>query len=265
MSDIIRKTTSEDEVNLFNYMKIVTKRKKVFWVVLLSITTVTAVVNFLMPKIYRGEFWVHMATNNYADLVERINSNDQARLKDILPKTFLLVDEIELMPLPDTVFYRLKIFIDAKDTADIHAIKNELFDYLAQFPFYKKSVEQKVERLQKELDELSKAITYMEDALKTYNMNLKNNESVSAVLNPVEVNNGIADLIKRKIIVEQLLKNNSGLEIISEEIYSNPVKPKLKRNITLAALIGLLSGIFIVFMIELKQKVSTSPANELKG
>jgi len=262
MSNTIHETTSNDEANLFNYMKIINRKKKILFGVFLSITIVTAIANFLTPKIYRGEFRVHMATNNYADLIERINSNDKDRLKGILPHTYKLIDEIEMIPLPDTTLYRLKIFIDAKDSGDIRLIESELFECLSQFPFYKKSVEQKTERLQKEFDELSKEIIFMEDVLKSYNINIKSEKSAPEVFNPVEVSNGMAELIKRKIIVEQLLKNNTGLEIISEEIYSNPVKPKFKKNIMLAALIGILSGAFIIFIIALKEKVGTLPENE---
>lgn len=254
-----------DEVNLFNYWKVIFKRRRLLLGVFLIVLTGAAAISLLMPEIYRGEYMLHMATYNYSDLVERVNSGDKSRLKGILPQTYQLVDKIELTPLPDTVLYKLKVVIDARDTGDIHLIKNELFEYIVNFPFYKKSAEEKAERLQKELNELSKAIAYPEEILKTYNELLKNDKLVPIVFNPVDLHRGIVELIKRKVWVEQWLKNYSSLEIITEEIHPNPVKPKFKRNVLLAALIGILAGIFFAFIAEFAEKISVPGRNETES
>ena len=255
-------SSAADEVNLYAYWKVMLRRKRILLGVFLAIVICTAAANLFMARIYRGEYMVHMASYQYSDLLDRINSNDKSRLKEILPQTCELVDEIELTPLPDTVLYKLKVIINAKDTGDVRRIKDELFGYLVNFPFYKKSVEQKAERLQKELKELNSAISYPEEVLRTYGQLLKSEKLVPIVFNPVDMFNGMAELIKRKTWVEQMLKNHNDLEVITEEIYPDPVKPKFKRNVMLSVLIGILAGVFFSFMAEFAEKIKTPPQNK---
>ncbi len=234
-------TIPNDEVNLFAYWKVIAKRKKILFFIFFVILTCTAIVNFLSPNIYRGEYVLSMASTGYADLLERINSNKKERLKEILPTTVNLSEEIQLIPITDTVYYRLKVIIEAKNISDIPSIKQELFDYLINFPFYKKSVELRAERLQKESEELNNIILFQQ----------KNDSTESHIK--------LTDLINRKVFVEQTLKNNLALEIITEEILSYPVKPNIKRNLILASIIGFLAGIFFVYISEMLEKIKTRP------
>lgn len=250
-----------DEVNLYRYFGVINKRKGLIITILLATVLVTLLVNLVMPKIYRGEYMVYMATYSYYDALERINSNDKNRLKEILPGSYEDIEHIDLKPLPDSVIYKLFITIEAKDTAKIQVIKNELFAYLVNFPEYKKSVEQKGERLEKEFKELKSAIAYPEEILKTYNQLLKSDKLVPIVFNPVDLYTGMSELVKRKSFLEQQLKNLNEMQVITEELYTNPVKPKLKRNVMLAVLIGLLAGFFFAFVAEFAEKV-TKPENE---
>lgn len=262
MKDQINESCESDEVNLFNYWKVIFKRRRLLLGVFLAVSIGTLVVNLLMPKVYRGEYMVYMASHDYANLLERINSNDKNRLKDILPRTYLLIDEVELTPFPDTILYKLKIIIDARDTGNIGLIKDELFECLISFPSYKKSVALKVERLQKELSELSRGIAYTEEILKTYNELLKGEKQVPAVFNPVELHNGMAELIRRKVLTEQWLQNYSPLEVVTEEIHSHPVRPVIKRNVLLSALAGILAGIFFAFIAEFAERVGRPAVKE---
>lgn len=245
-----------DEVNLLYYLKKTWKRKALLTGTFLVITVGTALVNFLLPRIYRGEFNLIMAVYSFSEIIERVNSNEKERLRTILPSTYQSVNGIKLAYTGDSVIYRLNVIIEAKDTADIRPIMAEFIQYINDMPYYKKSVEEKKVRLQIELNELSKAIEYPQEILKTYGMLLKSEKLVPIVFNPVDLHKGMVDLIKRKVSLEQTLKNYSGIEIITEEIYPSSVKPDLKRNLPVAALLGILAGFLMVIIVELKIKVS---------
>ena len=262
MGQIDQENISNDEVNLFNYWKVIFKRRYLLCGVFLVITIGTVVVNLLLPKIYRGEFIIKTATKDLAVVFNKINVDVNERAKSILPKTYQSVYNIKLTPLPDSVICKLHLLIDVKDTSDIPKIASELFEYINNFPFYKRLIEEEKERLQKELNELSNAIPYIEDALKNYNMSVKSERLTPEVLNPAELYNGMIDLKKRKVILEQSLKNHTGIEIIMQGIYPGHVEPKIKRNIVLSALIGVLSGILLIFVVEFVNKVRTPRENK---
>src|SRR3972149_931359 len=120
MSQIDQENISNDEVNLLNYWKVIWKRKRLLLGMFLAITIGTAVVNFLMPKIYRGEFIIKTATKDLTVVFNKINVDMNEKAKSILPKTYQSVYNITLTTLPDTVVCKLHLLIDVKDTSDIH-------------------------------------------------------------------------------------------------------------------------------------------------
>ena len=169
MSNIIKEPTSNDEVNLLNYWKIIKRKKWLIIGVFLAITIGTTVVNLFMPKIYRGEYIVIMAAKDFTDVFKTINVDDTEVMKNIFPKTNQLINDVKLTTLLDTAVCKIHILIDAKDTSALPKITTELFEYINNFPFHKKFIEQEKERLQKQFDELTLAIVNSEEALKSYN------------------------------------------------------------------------------------------------
>ncbi|TAL59863.1 MAG: hypothetical protein EPN85_08490 [Bacteroidetes bacterium] len=258
MNNMTQETISNDEVNLLHYWRVIRKRKQLLIGVFLVITIGTAVVNLFLPKIYRGEFILKMAAKDFTDVFKTIKVNDTEVMQNIFPKTNQLINDIRLTTLLDTAVCKIDLLIDAKDTTDIPKIKAELLEYINNFPFHKNFVEQRKERMQKEIDEISKAIAYTDDLLKSGNDQKQN----SPEYDPVRLYNGKINLANKKIVSEQSLKNYTGIETIMENIYSTPIKPTVKNNIILSALIGILSGVFMVFIAELKDKVRRPVQNK---
>jgi len=258
MGHIVHKTIVNDEVNLLNYWRVIRKRKGLLFGTFFAIITGTVIINLLIPKTYRGEFIIETETKG----LTVVFSNIHEKLKNVLPKTYQSVCDIQITALPDTLVSKFHILIDAKDTSEITQIASELFAYINNSPLYKRKTEQEKEQLQKEMNELSNAILYMEDALKNYTISIKSEKPASEVLNPLELHKGMIDFKKRKVILEQSLKNYMGVEINIKEIYQDPVAPKIRRNIILSVLIGILSGILLVFMAEFAEKVRTPLENK---
>lgn len=251
MGNLVNNPTSNDEINLYNYWKVILKRKWILIGVFLAITIGTALVNVLLPKIYRGQYIIKTGTNKeLIYFLKSINLNDNNVVRSILPVTNQTVYKITL--ISDSSLSSLRILIDVKDTSDIPEIAKELFEYLNNIPFYKMYVEQEKELLQKQLDGIIIAIVNSEEVIKTYNKLLNTEKLVPIVFNPIEIYNGILDLNKRRIILEQSLKNHVGVDIIVSYIYSIPVEPKIKKNIALSAIIGIFLGVFLIFFVEFK-------------
>lgn len=257
MGNIIQETTSSDEVNLFKYFKIIRKRKRLLLGIFLASTLGTTAVNLFLPKIYREELIVKVSPKRFGDVLNKMNVNATGKVKNILPKTYQSVNNIELTALSDTMICKVHIQIDTKDTSAIAGIITELFEYINNLPFCISWQEQEKERLEKELHDVSNAISYMQEAVKAHDMLLKSEKFIPENYKPVKAYNALIALKKKKVIIEQALKNNNAVELLIKDASPVLVGPQIKRNVILSALIGILAGIFFVFIAELREKLRT--------
>src|ERR1017187_7338536 len=97
------------------YLSLIIKRKRLFYSVFLCFLISTLIVNLVMPKIYRGEYIVKMATPDFTDMVEQINTLDVEEMSKILPKSYTGISNLKLFSVPKDDIHKLKIIIEAKD------------------------------------------------------------------------------------------------------------------------------------------------------
>jgi hypothetical protein len=195
-----------------------------------------------------------MATTEFADILEKFNLNDTKNIVDIFPKTNNLVDEIhavrfvdELHPGLDSAARRIKITVDVKDTSRISEIIAEITECISNYPAYKKSIDELRELRESELDEIENSIMTAEES----------SEKVNAQAQP---NSSLVELKSRKIFLEQSLKNNLNTEITYRYVYSNPVKPHIKRNISLMGIVSFLSVVLVIIVGSWVRKFNTPKA-----
>jgi len=248
----------EDEINLYDYYKVVAKRKKlIIGLFIVSVILAAVVSYFIMPKIYRGEVIVRLPAIGAKEFVSIMGRLDEERLKGILPETHNLVADIKLNVLRDSA-NKLQVIIDAKNTDAIPAAVSELMDHINNNPLIKRHVEQEKERLLKQSSELSKVIENSEKLLKTYESLLIAGRLTTVGFNPIDLGKRVSDLKIEKLIVEQAINNLKGIEIIRQHISEDPVKPNVKMNIALAGIISLFAGIFLAFFVEYISKIKGS-------
>lgn len=259
-------TTYDDEINLYDYWKVIVKRKRLIVGLFLVAVLASAIISFLMPKIYRGEVALKLPEKQSQssitakdltakELLGVIGKIDSEKIKSILPKTHHLVTDIKLNALKDSTD-KLNVVIDVKRANDIPDAVSELIEYLNNNPLIKRYIEQERERLLKQSEELSKIIESSKEMVKNFEMLLKSGRLILVGFNPIELNKGASDLKIEKITVEQAIKNLKGVEIIAPPYISNkPAKPKIKLNIALAGITGLFAGIFLAFFMEYVEKV----------
>jgi len=262
----------EEEIDLYDYWKVIVKRKK-FIIGLFAVSVISAgVISFLMPKIYRGEIILRLVateqmsatreqlptqipTPTAKEIVSVIGKINQEKMEFILPETHKSMTKIELNDLKDTTD-KLTVTIEAKNTKDISDTVSEFVQYINNHPLVKKPVEQQKERLKKQLEEVSKAIFSSKAFPKAYEMLLKEGKLIPVGFNPVDFNRKLVDLEMEKIVLEQNIKNLTGIEVVGQPYISKkPVKPRIKMNIFLAGTVSLFAGVFIVFFTESIEKI----------
>ena len=95
-----------DEINLMDYIQVIRKRKWLIITGTLLCVVVAGIVSLLMPKIYRGEATFKITAKEIItakEMVSIIGNLDKEKLKQVLPKTYNLVNSIKLNALRDSV------------------------------------------------------------------------------------------------------------------------------------------------------------------
>ncbi len=263
----------EDEINLMDYIQVIRKRK---WLIILGTLIcmiVAAIISLLMPKIYRGEATFNTAKERITvvgetgkeiiivkeiitakEMVSFIGKLDKEKLKQVLPKTYNLINSIQLNPLRDSAD-KFQLIIEAERVDDIPIAISGFVEYIDNNPLIRHSVEEAKERLLKQIEELSKFIESSKELVKAYDNLIKTGRLILVGFNPIELNKRISDIKIEKLQVEQTLKRLKGIEMVAQPyISSKPVKPKVKQNIVIAGLVSLFAGIFLAFFMEFLEK-----------
>lgn len=249
----------EDEINLYDYWKVIVKRKRLIIGLFLVAVLASAIISFLMPKIYRGEVILKLPAKELTskELFSVIGKIDAEK---ILPTTHHLVSDVKLNVLKDSTD-KLQLIIEAKNTDDISSAMTEFVGYLNNFPLINRSVEEERQRLLKQSEELSKVIEQPNKLAEAYEKLLQAGKYVPmgfnlVGFNPVDVRKKISDMKVEKFIIEQALNRPKGVEMIEKPyILKNPVKPSIKKNIILAGIASLFAGIFLAFLMEYVERI----------
>lgn len=255
--------TYEDEINLYDYWRVIVKRKKLIIGLFLVSVLASAVISFLMPKIYRGEVVLKLPSITAKELVSIIGTIGGERIKNILPKKRHLIAGIKLNVLKDSTD-KLQLIIEAKNKDDISPAMTEFAAYLNNFPLINRAIEEERQRLLKQLEELSKVIEQSNELAQTYKKLLKEGKLIPLGFNPVEIRKRVSDIEMEKFAIYQAIQRPKGVEMLENPyILKNPVKPKIKMNIALAGIASLFAGIFLVFFIEYVEKIKKERGGQL--
>lgn len=246
----------EDEPGLYDYWKVIVKRKRLIIGLFVIAILAAAVISLLMPKIYMGEVVLKLPAKELTakeltakELLSVIGKIDAEK---ILPTTHHLVADVNLNALKDSTD-KLKLIIEAKNKDDIFPAITEFVAYLNDFPIIKRFIEEERQRLLIQSEEINKVIEVSSELTRTYKKLLESGRLIHVGFNPIELEKRASDLKIERLAIEQALKRSKGVEMIEKPyILKNPVKPSIKKNIALAGITSLFAGIFLAFLLEYK-------------
>jgi len=245
----------DDEINLYDYWKVIVKRKRLIIGLFLVAVLASAIISFLMPKIYRGEVVLKLPALTAKELLSIIGKIDAEKIKKFLPTTQHLITDIKLTALKDSTD-KLQLIIEAKNTDALPQAAAELVVYLNNFTIIKRAVEEERERLIKQSEEISKVIEVSGELIRTYKKLLESGRLITVGFNPIELEKRVSDLKIERLAIEQVLNRPKGVEMLEKPyILKNPVKPKIKMNIALAGIASLFAGIFLAFFAEYVERI----------
>lgn len=243
----------EDEINLYDYWKVIVKRKTLIIGLFLAAVLASAIISLLItPKIYRGEVVLKLPAITAKQLLGIIGSNNTEKF---FPTTYHLITNIKLNALKNSED-KLQLIIEAKNTDAIPSAITEFAAYLNNFSLINRAIEEERQRLLKQSEELSKVIREADELAEIYKKLLKEGKIVPLGFNPVEVKKKSYDMEVEKFAIDQALNKPRGVEMVEKPyILKNPVKPNIKKNIIIAGIVSLFSGVFLAFFMEYVERI----------
>lgn len=256
----------EDEINLYDYWKVIVKRKRLIIGLFLVAVLAAVVISLLMPKIYRGDVVLKLPSITAKELVGIIGKIDAEK---ILPTTHHLVSDVKLNTLKDSTD-KLRLIIEAKNTDAIPSAITEFAAYLNNLSLIKEPVEREKEKVAKRLKDIPDLIKDKSDLIKEYNSfakmydrKLERGELSIINLVPADfkqramvLDNERRSLVEEAKEAKEAMENIAGVSLVGNPYISKkPVKPSIKKNIALAGIASLFAGIFLAFFAEYIEKI----------
>jgi len=247
----------ENEPNLYDYWRVILKRKTLIISLFLICVILAALISFISPKIYRGIMTLRIVPKDLVtpkEIIDITGKLDREKINIICPQHGPYITSVKLLELKGSTD-KFQAIIDSRDIKMIDNFMIQLDNYLNSYLMLKRFVEQYREQLMKQTTELSGLIEESETMQKTFEIMLRERKLLPMGFNPVDLNRKVSDLKIEKIRVEQTIKNLTALEVLEKYSSKNPVGPRVIRNIVLAGLIGIFAGIFLAFFKEFIDKV----------
>ena len=238
-----------DEINLMDYIKVIIKRKKLIIGIFIICVVATTIVSFRMPKVYQIDSTARIGSIggslfSVGEMIEKTKNRNllQSVIQGI--DTNITVESlkkaVKIEKVEGTNF--LKVQMESVEPGIAIDILNKIESKLVLDgnEFYEKNITLINERIQ----ELHARKENVSKQIKMLNQNtLTNYETIYSELSAAEYS------LKKNL----LLANNFKI-IESPSKSMNPIKPNKRQMITISAILGLILGLFIAFIVEFWQK-----------
>lgn len=261
---------SNDEVNIYDYWKILMKRKKIFLSIFLVPLVIVMIVSLILPRHYRGESPITNPVLPAPNIVNLIGTIDDIKKIKIFANNSSAIKSV-LISLPQKTTDKVNIIVVAK-TADIipQAFK-DISDYLSNLPEIKEEtariqaiVDLDTERIMEETDFKIKKLVEVKEAnliflndvldmikkkkLPVININPADlvKKDGDLALEIIHLQQAKTDMIKKKELNIKMTRGILGPPTLTKQ----PSDSEIKQRIIITGILSLLTGIFIVFFLD---------------
>ena len=237
----------DDEINLYDYWKVLVKRKKIFIGIFLVPLVIVTIVSLSLPRYYRGESEISnpvIPAPNIVNLVGDINDTQKVKIFTNNPGAI----KSALISLSKKSTDKVNIVVDAKTADIIPQAFQDIYDYINNLP----EIKQKIARIKEETDLKIEHLIEARDTnlifLNQIKFMMKNRQLSFISINP-------ADLIKKDVDISLEIMNLQNVKATARilrplSITKQPSNSQIKKWIIIAGLLSLFAGIFVVFFLE---------------
>ena len=269
----------DDEINLYDYWKVLVKRKKILIGIFLVPSVIVTIISLCLPRYYRGESDISipaLPASNIPSVITAPNIVNLAGNIDDTQKAKIFANNTDAIKsvsvsLPKKSTDKVNIIIDAKTADVISQAFKDIFNYISNLSEIKGEIARiqaetdlKTERIIEETDfkikkliEARKAnlifLNDLSDMIKKRQIPFININPADLVrkdgdlsLEIINLQQAKTDMIKKK---ELNIKVTAGI-LGPPSITKQPSNSRIKQIIIITGLLSLFTGIFVVFFLE---------------
>ena len=239
----------EEEIKLYDYWKVLVKRKRVFIAIFLIPLVIVTSISLLKPRYYRGESAIINPAIPPQTIVSLLGDFDDAKKGEVFISTPGAVKSV-LISVPKKPDDRVNISLESATADVIPQALQDLDRYIRNMREFREEIARinKKEDLQLEgLIEAKKANLIFLDQV----TDMMKRRKLSVGINPADLIRKDADLSLEimKLQREKEIKDKkASLGPIS--ITTLPSKVTIMQNLMFTCIISLFAGIFVVFILE---------------
>jgi len=262
-------TSQDDGINLYDLWSIIVKRKKVIIAIFIIFLMGAIIYCFITPNIYRVVTYIRVYIPKYLTSEKDLSTaRDLPTTKELSMRLFKIdrelyevvfqynAKDISYLKIEDLkgTTDKLIVTIESRNREALSKAPQQLISYIENIPEYK-AVAHKIEAELNEKKELvKKEIEFQKLFGKFINMKVL---PVIDVDDPtfryivLSIHKDAIDLKMEKYRLEHEIKDFKLIQSLGDPFISKyPVRPNKPQIISLAGIVGLMLGVFIVFIME---------------
>ena len=273
---------SEDEVNLYDYWKIMIKRKKIFLGMFLIPLVIVTIISLIMPRYYRGESEISIpapAPNissviTAPNIVKLVGNIDDTKKNKIFANNSSAINSV-IISIPKKSTDKINIIINAKTADIIPQASKDMFDYINSIP----EIKDEIDKINAETDFKIQKLTEAKKANLIF-LNQITDMMMKKQITLVNVNP--ADLIKKDTEISLEIKNlqQAKSDALKKEefnvkgsagilgppsITKQPSNARIKQITIITGILSLMAGIFVVFFLDYIERMKARENKQMSS
>ena len=253
--------TPQEEINLYDYWKVLVKRKKVFIGIFLVPLVTASIISLSLPRYYRGESEISITAlpassipsvitaPNIVGFIGTIDDSQKGKIFTTNP------DAIErvILSLPKTSTDKVNIMVEAKTADVISPAFKEILVYIADLP----EIREEIARIKAEND------LRLESLMEAKRANLFFLNHITTMIkkgNPSGVQVNPSDLIENdaylSLQIRTLQTGKAAVwKLAPPSITRHPSNSRIKQIIMTTGLLSLFTGIVVIILLEYMERM----------
>lgn len=250
---------SDDKIYLYDYWKVLVKRKKIFIGIFLVSLAIVTIINLNLPRYYRGESEISILAFPAEKIVKFIGNIDERKKNEIFANNSGAIKSVSILRTNKSTD-KADIIIDARTVDIIPQAFKDIVDYFSNLP----EIKGEIARIQEETDFKIKKLIEARKAnlvfLSQITDMMKKKQKAFVMVNPsdlikkdIDLSLEIMNLQKAKtdMIMTNKLNVTMKAGILGPlSITEQPSNQQIKQRIVIAGFLCFFTGIFVVFFLE---------------
>ncbi len=251
----------ENEIILYDYYKILVKRKKAFIGMFLGPLVIVIMIGLSLPRYYRGECEISVPVLPAPNIVNLIGGIDDTKKVKIFNDHSGMINTA-IITLSKKSNDKISLVIEAKTPEIIPQASKELFDYINNLPEIEEESLKKQEETDFKIKKAKEARMANLDFLNEMTDMIKKRQLSAVYINPSDLVKKDTDLSLEILALEKIkiAKSKMGSVLIAK----HPADANIRQLIIITGILSIIAGFLGVFIFDYIERMKTYEKNKTR-